>query len=72
MHAEASTRLRGREIAAERNRRRAQDMSIAVGLIVRSVPAIDDLVRALEGAGGCVRFVGALRSELARRRGAGR
>ena len=53
-------------------RRRAQDLAIAVDLILRTVPAIDDLVRALDGAGGGARLVAALQRELARRRGGGR
>ncbi len=65
MIATESTRLRGREIAAERNRRRREDLSIAVDLLMRSVPDIDALVAALDGAG-------ALRAELARRRGGAR
>jgi hypothetical protein len=66
MNPEASTRLRGREIAAELRRR--EDLAIAVDLILRSVPAVDALVAALESAGGSRRLVGALRGELARRR----
>ncbi len=58
-----------REAARQAARRRAEDLGIAVGLILRSVPAIDDLVAALDRAGGSVRLVGALRVELARRRG---
>jgi hypothetical protein len=65
---EESRRFRGSVISRARNIRRAEDMSIAVGLVLKSVPAVDDLIRALEGAGGCVRIVSALRAELARRR----
>jgi hypothetical protein len=68
VNAEASTRLRGAEIAAERNRRRREDLNIATDLILRNVGPIDDLVAALESAGGSVRLVGALRRELAARR----
>jgi predicted RecB family endonuclease len=57
---------------AEAARRRAEDLGIAVDIIMRSVPAIDDLIAALDGAGGSVRLVGALRAELARQRGGGR
>jgi hypothetical protein len=46
--------------------RRAEDLAIAVDLILRSVPAVDDLVRALHGAGGSARLVKALRAKLAR------
>lgn len=53
----------------EARRRRAEGMMIAVDLIVRSVPAIDALVAALDAAGGSARLVAALRDELARRRG---
>jgi hypothetical protein len=49
--------------------RRAEDLAIAVDVILRSVPAIDDLVRALAAAGGCQRLVRALCAELAMRRG---
>jgi len=63
-----STRLRGREIAAGLKRRRGEDLGIAVGILMRSVGPIDDLVKALESAGGSVRLVAALRSELAKRR----
>jgi hypothetical protein len=49
--------------------RRAEDMQIAVDLILRSVPAIDDLLRTLDAAGGSARLVKALRAELATRRG---
>jgi predicted RecB family endonuclease len=54
---------------AEAARRRAEDLGIAVDIIMRSVPPIDDLIRALGGAGGSARLVGALRAELACRRG---
>ena len=54
---------------AETTHRRAEDLGIAVDLILRSVPSIDDLVRLLESAGGSVRLVKALRAELAMRRG---
>jgi hypothetical protein len=57
---------------AEAAARRAEDLSIAVDLILRSVSAINDLIAALDGAGGSARLVGALRAELARRRGGGR
>ncbi len=67
--AAASMRQRGRALATERNRRQREDLAIAVDLIVRSVPAIDALVAALESAGGSRRLVGALRGELVRRRG---
>jgi hypothetical protein len=50
-------------------RRRAEDLLIAVDLIIRHVAPIDELVRALDAAGGSVRLVGALRAELAVRRG---
>jgi hypothetical protein len=69
MNLETSTRLRGAAIGAERNRRRRQDLAIAVDIIVRSVSPIDDLIAALESAGGSVRLVGALRRELAAWRG---
>ena len=49
--------------------RRGEDMLIAVDLLLRSVPAIDDLVKALDDAGGSQRLVKALRAELAKRRG---
>jgi hypothetical protein len=58
---------------AEAARRRAEDLTIAVDLILRSVPAVDDLIRALDSAGGNARLAGALRGELAlRRHGGGR
>ena len=57
-----------RDIAAMRAIRRRQDLDIAVDIIVRSVSPIDDLIAALESAGGSVRLVGALRRELAARR----
>ena len=57
-----------RDIAAMRAIRRRQDLDIAVDIIVRSVSPIDDLIAALESAGGIVRLVGALRRELAARR----
>lgn len=60
-----STWLRG--LGAERRRQR-EDMSIAVDLILRSVPAIDALVAALESAGGSARLVRKLRAELAKGR----
>jgi hypothetical protein len=41
----------------------------ATDIILRSVSAIDDLVGALDGAGGSARLVKALRDELAARRG---
>jgi len=50
-------------------RRRAEDLAIAVNMILRSVPAIDDLIRALEDSGCNMRLVNALRAELAARRG---
>jgi hypothetical protein len=49
--------------------RRGEDMLIAVDLLLRSVSAIDDLVKALDDAGGNQRLVKALRAELAKRRG---
>jgi hypothetical protein len=49
--------------------RRAEDLSIAVDLLIRHVAPIDDLVRLLDSAGGSVRLVRALRAELAARRG---
>ncbi len=52
--------------------RRAEDLAITVDILLRSVSPIDDLIRMLDGAGGSVRLVGALRAELARRRGGGR
>jgi hypothetical protein len=55
-------------IAAEHNRRR-EDLAISVDIILRSVSPIADLVRALEGAGGCTRLGAAPRAELAGRRG---
>jgi hypothetical protein len=61
-----------REAARQATQRRAEDLSIAVDILLRSVPAINDLIAALDGAGGSVRLVGALRAELARRRGGGR
>jgi len=64
-----STRQRGREYGAERRRRQREDLAIAVDIIVRSVPAVDALVAALESGGGSRRLVAALRSELAKRRG---
>ena len=48
--------------------RRREDLSIAVGIVLKSVPAINDLIRALDAAGGSARLVGALRAELARQR----
>ena len=72
MIAADSTRPRGRALATERNQRRRQDLEVAIHLILRSVGPIDDLIRALEGAGGCVRLVGGLRTTLALRRGGGR
>jgi hypothetical protein len=48
--------------------RPAEDLSIAVDLILRSVPAVDALIAALEAAGGSARLVKALRGELALRR----
>ena len=51
---------------------RAEDLSIGVDLILRSVPAVDDLIVALESAGGSSRLVGALRTELTARRGRGK
>jgi predicted RecB family endonuclease len=57
---------------AEAAHRRTEDLGIAVDILLRSVPAIDDLIAALDGAGGSVRLVGALRAELARRRSGGR
>lgn len=52
----------------ERAARRAEDMAISIDLILRSVPAIDALIVALEGAGAAQRLVKALRRELAKRR----
>jgi hypothetical protein len=52
--------------------RRAEDLTIAVDMILRSVPGIDDLLRLLDAAGGSGRLVRALRAELAARRGVGR
>jgi len=49
--------------------RRAEDLGIAVDLILRSVPAIDDPMRLLDSAGGSARLVRALKAELAARRG---
>ena len=49
--------------------RRAEDLGIAVDLIVRNVAPVDDLVRLLDSAGGSARLVRALRAELAKRRG---
>jgi len=49
--------------------RKAEDLGIAVDIILRNVGPIDDLIRALEGAGGSQRLVRALRAELAVRRG---
>ena len=54
---------------AETAKRRAEDLSIAVDIILRSVAAVDDLVKALAAAGGSARLVRALRAELAVRRG---
>jgi hypothetical protein len=53
---------------AEAAQRRAEDMAAAVDLLLKSVPAIDDLVRLLEAASGSARLVAALRAELAVRR----
>jgi hypothetical protein len=53
----------------EKISRPAEDLAIAVDLILRSVPAADDLVAVLEAAGGSARLVKALRAELAARRG---
>jgi hypothetical protein len=49
--------------------RRGEDLAIAVDLLLRSLPAIDDLVKALDDAGGSSRLVNALRAELTKRRG---
>lgn len=49
-------------------RRRAEDMAIACALICRYVGPVDDLVAALNAAGGSARLVKALRAELTRRR----
>jgi len=65
---EESTRMRGSFIAKARNQRRAEDLGIAVDILLRSIPAIDALIAALEGGGGSLRLVSALRAELARRR----
>lgn len=58
-----------RELRQQRPLRRAEDISIAVDLLIRYVAPIDDLLRALDAAGGSARLVGALRAELAKRRG---
>ena len=49
--------------------RRSEDLGIAVDMILRSIPAIDALIAALESAGASARLVRALRAELAVRRG---
>ena len=49
-------------------KQRAEDLAIAVDIVLRSVPAIDDLVTLLEAGGGSVRLVRALKAELAARR----
>ena len=61
-----------RDQRRQQTQRRSEDLTIAIDMILRSVPAIDDLIRALDGAGGSARLVRALRAELARRRGCGR
>jgi hypothetical protein len=71
MIAEESTRRRGALIARERNQRRREDLAIAVDIVLKSVPATDALIAALESAGGSLRLVGALRAELAARRRSG-
>jgi hypothetical protein len=58
-------------VRAEAAHRRSEDLSIAVNIIMRSVPPLDDLIKALDGAGGSVRLVRALRAELAVRRRSG-
>jgi hypothetical protein len=69
---EESTRQRGAVIAAARNRRQREDLAISVDLILKSVAPIDALISSLESAGGSLRLVAALRTELAHRRGGGR
>jgi hypothetical protein len=69
---EESTRQRGAVAARQRHQRQREDLGISTDIILRSVAPIGDLIRALEGVGGCARLVAALRSELARRRSGGR
>jgi hypothetical protein len=65
----STTFIERRAAAAVARSRRAEDLSVAVDILVRYVPPIDDLIRALEAAGGGTRLVKALRAELAARRG---
>jgi hypothetical protein len=56
------------EVERAAPRRRAEDLAIAVDLLIRYVAPIDDLVRVLAGSGVNVKLVNALRAELKKRR----
>jgi hypothetical protein len=58
-----------RAAAATARDRRKQDLAIAVDMLLRAVPPIDDLTRILEASGAAPRLVRAIRAELAARRG---
>lgn len=58
-----------REARLTAAKRRAEDTSIVVNMILRHIPAIDVFVAALDGSETAPKFVRLLRAELARRLG---